>query len=141
MTDLPAYATRHNESPYQKLLGIVTEEVRPGYARATCRVRPELIHEGGVLNGGVIAAMADIALVMALFSDERVQPPAPTIQLSVSFLAPAREGDLAVAEAHILRRGNHVAFGEVNVTNGTTGQLIARASASCSVRLVQPSGD
>lgn len=128
------FAQRHNEMDYLQMLGIETRETRPGYAKLTCQVRDQLIHEGKMMNGGVFAAMADLAVVMALSADESLEPPFPTIQMNVNFLAPAREGDVVVAESRIRKQGSRVAFGEVDLTNEATGKLLATATVNCSVR-------
>ena len=91
-SQLPELVRRQSQSPYLKLLGLTVEEARIGYCRVTCTVRQELIHEGKMMNGGVTATMADIAVAMALLADPELQIPVPTIQMSISYLHPARLG-------------------------------------------------
>jgi uncharacterized protein (TIGR00369 family) len=52
----------------------------------------------------------------------------PTLELKVSFLAPARPGRF-VAEGQVLRKGKNVAFAEGRLFDGAD-ELVATASAT-----------
>ncbi|MDE3074959.1 MAG: PaaI family thioesterase [Chloroflexota bacterium] len=122
-----------NHSPFFQLLGLVVEEARPGYARLSCQARAELVHDGGILQGGVTATLADIAAVMGILSEEPPPAHVATVQLQINYLRPVGEGDLLLATAVILQRGKRLAFADVNVANSRSGELVAKASVTCSV--------
>ena len=52
---------RNNNNPYAKRLGIVVQEIGPGYARVTKTVEPEDCNPIGKTHGGVYFSMADTA--------------------------------------------------------------------------------
>ena len=86
-------------------LGMVLEEVRPGYARVRMRVRPDMLNGHGSCHGGLIFALADSAFAFACNSYGVVTVASGC---TIEFLAPAGEGDEleAVAEERS-REGRH----------------------------------
>src|SRR3712207_6878972 len=56
----PALAARLAADPLADLLGIVLEQVRPGYARAGMTVGPELLNAVGTAHGGATMALLDV---------------------------------------------------------------------------------
>lgn len=80
--------------------------------------------EGGYTHGGVLAALVDLAAecaVMAAFG-----APAPTIDLSIRYLAPTREEAL-VARGSLIRKGRSVTVAEARVER-EDGTLVATGS-------------
>jgi acyl-CoA thioesterase len=76
--------------------GIAIEEVREGYARVRMNVRPDMLNGHQSAHGGMIFALADTAFAYACNSrNETTVAQSATI----AFLAPARAGDVLVAEA------------------------------------------
>ncbi|MBV8688460.1 MAG: hydroxyphenylacetyl-CoA thioesterase PaaI [Alphaproteobacteria bacterium] len=72
------------------------EEAREGYARVAMRIRADMLNGHGTAHGGMIFALADSAFAYACNSRNLRTVAA---QASIVFLAPAREGDVLVAEA------------------------------------------
>ncbi len=67
MSDYPAYLRRLQSgekglNPFLDFFGIIMEELKEGYARFRMPVRPEYIQVAGIMQGGVIVAMADEAI-------------------------------------------------------------------------------
>jgi uncharacterized protein (TIGR00369 family) len=86
----------------------------------------------GVLQGGVLAAMADSAMASATITHARAAGRrvfTASIDMSTSFLAPARVGSVLECTAVVVQGGARVAFAEAEVTDDT-GVTIAKASAS-----------
>jgi acyl-CoA thioesterase len=76
--------------------GIAIEEVREGYARVRMKFRPDMLNGHQSAHGGMIFALADTAFAYACNSrNETTVAQSATI----AFLAPARAGDVLVAEA------------------------------------------
>jgi acyl-CoA thioesterase len=102
-------------------LGMVLEEVRPGYARLRMTVREDMLNGHGTCHGGVVFALADSAFAFACNSHGVVTVAAGC---SIEFLAPAHEGDelVAVAEERI-RRGRHGVY-DVDIRR-EGGELVA----------------
>lgn len=88
----------------------------------------ELCHAGGVVQGGFIAGMIDEAMAQAavIRSDLALVP--PTLELKVSFYAPAPPGRYE-AEGRVVHMGRTIAFLEGDLYRAD-GTAIARASAT-----------
>jgi len=104
------------DEPFHRYLGLTLDEVRPGFARIRLRfgeTTPRGI--GGSVHGGVLAAMVDIAMLRAVFSDMRPDDqPAGTADLNITYLRPAH-GPTVDAEASVLRKGRQLAVVEVEI--------------------------
>lgn len=83
-------------------------------------------------HGGVIAAMCDIAAHAAVAV--RLGAMAPTIDLRVDYLAPAR-GDL-VAKGKLLRLGRSIGRADVEIS-GADGKVVAAGRAAFSTLVAQ----
>lgn len=99
-----------------------------GRARLAYRAAPHMCHSGGVVQGGFVtgwidAAMAHAAIAMA---GDGVVP--MTLEIKVSFFAPARPG-LVVAEAWVEKRGRSTCFFEGQLTD-EDGRVLAKASST-----------
>jgi uncharacterized protein (TIGR00369 family) len=110
--------------PFAEFLGIRIASLDPAAARLTLTLRPELLnsHEGA--HGGVIMALADVALAVAAIARDGSAKGAHTVDMSVSFLGPA-QGTL-LAEGRCLRLGKTLAFSEGEVRD-ERGELVAKA--------------
>lgn len=102
-------------------LGMVIEEVRPGYARMTMKVRGDMVNGHDISHGGLIFSLADSAFAFACNSYNRA-----TVALSaaIEFLAPGRLGDVLTAEAEEQALGGKTGVYDVVVKN-QDGRLIA----------------
>ncbi len=106
--------------PYARLLGIELEQVVSGEATLTLTVRPELSQNHGVVHGGAIASLIDTAMAFAILTLIEPEERVTTVDLTVSFLRPAREGQMR-ATARVLRKGRRLltVSGEVTDQRGT----------------------
>ena len=75
---------------------LTLEEIREGYARVSMRVRADMLNGHRTAHGGMIFALADSAFAYACNSRNEVSV---AQNATIGFLAPAREGDVLVAEA------------------------------------------
>jgi acyl-CoA thioesterase len=101
VTDADETAAAVGEAMYARdrasqALGMALEEVRPGYARLSMTVRPDMLNGHGTCHGGIVFALADSAFAFACNSRDVLTVAAGC---SVEFLAQVREGDALVAEA------------------------------------------
>jgi|SRR4051812_15480991 acyl-CoA thioesterase len=77
-------------------LGIEVGEIRLGFARLRMPVRRDMLNGHEIVHGGLLFTLADTALAYAANSRNAV---AVTQNASISYLSPAREGELLIAEA------------------------------------------
>jgi acyl-CoA thioesterase len=102
-------------------LGMRLAGVRPGWARVTMRVRPDMVNGHGVCHGGIVFALGDSAFAFACNSHNESTVAAAA---SIDFLAGAREGDELTAEASELWRTRRNGIYEISVCN-QRGERIA----------------
>lgn len=114
-----------------RMFGMKVAKLRPGRATLTLDTRPRHSHPQGV-HGGVLAALADTALAMAIFT--RLPPAAwiSTVEMKINYLAPHQRGRLR-ADARVLRQGKRLAVGEVEIRN-SAGKLVAKSLLTYSIR-------
>jgi uncharacterized protein (TIGR00369 family) len=116
--------------PSAKLLGwrLVDCDATRGWVRIAFDGKRDFLNPAGFIQGGIQAAMLDDTMGPAvwLMTEGELYP--ATIDMSVSFLAPAKPGPL-FGEGTVLRLGSTIAFLEAKLLDGA-GWLIARATAS-----------
>ena len=90
----------------------------------------------GVIQGGLLAAMLDATLSPAVIATLGPGQYAPTTDLHVQFLRPARPGRLT-GRGRVVRRGKDIAFMAGELLD-ESGQLVAAATATAQIRAVSP---
>jgi uncharacterized protein (TIGR00369 family) len=119
-------------------LGVQVDDAGEGWVRLRVPVKDGLRNAAGApVHGGVLSALVDMAVGGALGTTHDNAAGGvgqATLDLNVSFLAAAGDGDI-VAEGRLLRRGRSVAFGEARITDGA-GKLVAVGRAT--YMLLQP---
>lgn len=131
--DIKQLANRIPRPYYMALLGTEVQEVRPdeGRVRVAYTGKQEFCNPGGFVQGGFLASMLDDAMGLAVVIQSRGELYPSTIDMNVSFLAPARAGRLVV-EAAVVKLGKTIGFVEGELRNGA-GEPVARGT--CSVRI------
>ncbi len=117
---------RAEKEPIASLLKIKLVELHPGYAKTSIKLLPEHQHVAGIVFGGIITAVADLAFYYAVNS---VKPHSVALDFNVHFISPPEIGDELIAEGKCVRSGRRVSFAEITVTN-QKGALIAKASGA-----------
>ena len=87
--------TMYERDPATQGLGIALAEIRPGYARMTMTVRPDMLNGHQSCHGGYIFLLADSAFAFACNSHNAVTVGAGC---TIDYLAPGRVGDVLTAE-------------------------------------------
>lgn len=108
-------------------LGIAVESLEEGRSRVSLVVRESMTNFHGTVHGTVLFALADVALALA--SNSRGQT-AFALDVSISFLRPARPGDRLVGEAVEVHAAGPTALYELSVRDEATGALVARAQGT-----------
>ncbi|PZC76311.1 acyl-coenzyme A thioesterase 13 [Helicoverpa armigera] len=89
------------------------------------QVGPEHLNQRGTLHGGFIAHLVDAVSTYALTTNEKVDTRGVSVELNVSYMSAAREGDNVEVEAITKKIGKKIAFLEVQVKNKDKNQLLA----------------
>ena len=119
--------SRQKLAPIARLVDAHIESVDPGRVRVRYAVKPEFMHPGNAVQGGIITVYADMAMAMAahtLCADGEFMA---TSQLSISFLAPVLKGPV-FGEGTVVKRGRSTFFMEA-VVKDAEGAELARATS------------
>jgi uncharacterized protein (TIGR00369 family) len=120
--------------PAAVLLGWELVEVDPelGTIEVAFQAGSEFTNPVGVIQGGFLAAMLDDTLGPALVATLPENQFAPTLDLHVQFLRPARPGRL-LGRGRVVQRGKEVCFlaGELVAPNG---KPVAVATATARIQ-------
>ncbi len=119
-----ALRARLAANPFVRFVGIQAPQLGRGYARFLLPFRPELANSIGLLQGGLIAALADETVAFALYSLVPAGETINTVEMKINFLAAVKEGEVE-AVARISKRGRTISLGEVEVRQGE--RLVAKA--------------
>ena len=117
-----------------RALGIEVVDAADGSATARMRVREDMVNGHGIVHGAFVFAVADTAFACACNSHGPVTVAAA---VDITFVAPARAGDLLEARAEERTRFGRSGIYDVTVRRGTdviaefrgTSRTIERPSA------------
>ena len=116
MFDYATYLKRLHEgdseiNPFLGFMGIRYETIRDGYARFRMTIRPEYLQGAGLVQGGIMVAMADESIAHAVMPLLKENEGLTTVELKSNFLAPVREGEL-LSEATVFKKGKSIIIGD-----------------------------
>jgi uncharacterized protein (TIGR00369 family) len=125
--------------PAAALLGWQAIQMRPGYVRVLYTAREDFYNPQGAVQGGFLAAMLDDAMGPAAFTLLPATDFAPTLEMSVSFLRPARAGTL-IAEGSVVHQSRRFMRLEGSLST-EDGELIATARATVVINRASEGGN
>lgn len=99
-----------------------------GSARIEYAASPAMCHSGGVVQGGFVTGWIDAAMAHAAIAMAGPGVVPMTLEIKVSFFAPARPGAV-FAEAWVEKRGRKTCFFEGRLRDGD-GKVLAKASST-----------
>ena len=111
--------------------GIELLDARLGEVDLQLDAEPRHMNLQGLLHGGMITALADTAMGLAVRTKLEPGTRHVTIQLSVQFLSPGGVGR-AVAHGRVIRAGRQIAHAEADIVDAA-GKLLARAQSSVAI--------
>jgi len=119
--------------PVAKTLGWSLRAIDPeaGTIEVGFTAGEAFVNPTGAVQGGFVAAMLDDTMGPAVFAMGKGEIFAPTLDLHVSFLKPARPGRF-VGKAKVVSLGKSVAFLEGELFDAD-GELVAKSTATARV--------
>ena len=120
-----------NANPFFGMLGVRVDRVDGGTGELSVEVRPGFCNGEGWVQGGLYTALADEAIVLAIYQALGEGESIATITESTSFLRGVNAGRLR-AVGRVVKRGRRVIFGEGQVFEGE-GKLCSVTTASYAV--------
>jgi uncharacterized protein (TIGR00369 family) len=125
--------------PAASLLGWQAIDIQPGYVRVQYTAREEFYNPQGNIQGGFLTAMLDDAMGPAAYTLLPEADFAPTLEISVSFLRPARAGTI-YAEGWIVHPSKRFMRLEGQLKS-EDGELIATAKATAVINRTNEGGN
>ncbi|MFZ1977751.1 MAG: PaaI family thioesterase [Bacteroidota bacterium] len=111
---------------FARQCGIRVDEVREGAAVCTMEVTKNHLNGLGIVMGGALFTLADLALSMAANSYGN---PAVTLNAFISYLHSCTKGTLTATAAQVSQTGK-ISVYRVNITD-ENGQTIAEMTGTC----------
>ena len=112
-----------------RTIGATLDSVEAGIVTITCPSDAGLTQQHGLMHGGVIASLVDVACGYAALS---VMPPARevlTVEFKIHFLKPAKT-DRVIAVGTVVQAGRTLTVCEGLVYDATRTRVLARMSAT-----------
>ena len=121
------------EAPITKLLGwkFLEFDASQQVIKVEMQARPEFINPAGFIHGGMLAAMLDETLSPALAATLGPGEFAPTLEIKVNFISPAKVGRV-LGTGRIVSRGRSICFMEGQL-HDEHGNLLATAMATSKI--------
>ena len=114
---------------FMRTLGATLESVESGTVTITCAFDERLTQQHGLLHGGLLASLVDVACGYAALS---VMPPdreVLTVEFKINFLKPAKT-DRLIAVGQVVQSGRTLTVCEGSVFDATRTRLLARMTAT-----------
>ena len=114
---------------FMRKLGATLESVEPGIVTITCSSDAELTQQHGLLHGGVVASLIDVACGYAALSVMPADREVLTVEFKVHFLKPAKT-ERVIAEGRVVQAGRTLIVCEGSAFDATRTVLLARMTAT-----------
>lgn len=117
-------------APFTELIGALLDEAGEGYSRLILTCGPQHIGPDGHVHGGVLTALMDSSVGIAISRlrgvEERARAPHATIEMNTTFFARANAGDNIVVEGRLSLSTDTILTGESEARIAESGQVLAR---------------
>ena len=111
-------AVKLANNPVVKFVGIQLLKVTAGHATLVLPFREELQNSMGLIQGGILGVLADVAGGVALYSvlADPAKVVIPTIEFKLNFLRPARQGEI-LGRGKVMHHGRQIALCQVDISS------------------------
>ncbi|XP_023019556.2 acyl-coenzyme A thioesterase 13 isoform X1 [Leptinotarsa decemlineata] len=118
-----------SRSGYEKCLQKVNvTHLEDGSCLAELRIGPEHVNPMGTLHGGLSATLVDSISSWALHSHRNGPNISVSVEMNMTYVKGAKEGEEIQIDAKTLKVGKTLAFLEVFIKNKSSGELLVRGS-------------
>jgi uncharacterized protein (TIGR00369 family) len=114
---------------FMRTLGAVLESIEPGTVTITCDFGEGLTQQHGLLHGGVVASLVDVACGYAALSVMPSDREVLTVEFKIHFLKPAKT-DRVIAVGQVIQAGRTLTVCEGSVFDATRTRVLARMTAT-----------
>jgi uncharacterized protein (TIGR00369 family) len=120
-----------NPCPYFELQQMAVKDLSRGTSLLEIRLENRHLQPFGIVHGGVFASLIDAAGFWAVFTQADPAVGMTTVDLTIHFLAPAKDGVL-IGKGKSIRLGRSLGLGEARVEN-EDGKLLAHGTTKVMV--------
>ena len=106
---------RMAKTDFDKHLGLKRVKRKKGYCKIKLNVRPKYLNKGGIVHGGVLATLCDVALAGAVETLMEKDEWCVTVQLQIEYMNPAMPDEPIFGYGKLIRKGKTLAFVEGGV--------------------------
>lgn len=112
-----------------RTIGASLEAVEPGSVTITCEADERLTQQHGLLHGGVLASLADVACGYAAMTRAPADHEVLTVEFKINFLKPAKT-DRLIAVGQVVQAGRTLTVCEATVYDSSRARVLARMTAT-----------
>lgn len=123
-----AVQQRFQASAFNEWFGTELVRFGDGEIEVSLVLKDHHLNPGGIIHGGVIASLLDIAIGLALRTRLPVEFAHVTTQLHINYLKPCRSGRVT-AIGTAIHQGRRTGYGEATLVDDRD-RMLARASGS-----------
>ncbi|WP_225775853.1 PaaI family thioesterase [Pseudomonas sp. Marseille-Q5115] len=122
--DIPAEVT---QSAFSQLLGCKVVSLEEGRAEVSLALTPPLRNRGGVLHGGALFSLVDIAMGLACSTSHGFDRQSVTLECKINYLRPVAEGEVTCV-GRVIHAGRRTLVVEAEVSQA--GKMVAKAQGT-----------
>lgn len=117
-----------NKQNFLTLIGAELEHVEAGKVVISCKHKDVLTQQHGLLHGGVIASLADVACGYAALTSMPEDCEVLSVEFKINIVRPASSSKL-IASGQVIKTGRTLVVAEASVTD-ENGDIIAKMLAT-----------
>ena len=114
---------------FMRSIGAVLEAVEAGTVTISCAAGETLTQQHGLLHGGVLASLADVACGYAALSLMPENKEVLTVEFKINFLKPAST-ERVLAVARVVQSGRTLTVCEASVFDSSQTNVVAKMTAT-----------
>ncbi|MCQ6276026.1 PaaI family thioesterase [Bacillus sp. V3B] len=117
--------TKFVDCPFDAFLRVKHERISETNLKVTMPIEPLYLNSIGVVHGGVICSLADIAMGNIFGADENSNQKMVTADINTTFLKPAK-GKVLIADAVVVKKGRTLNYIDCLIYNDQN-EVVAKA--------------
>ena len=114
---------------FMRTVGATLESVEPGTVTIACGFDAGLTQQHGLLHGGLLATLVDVACGYAALSVLPADREVLTVEFKINFLKPAKT-DRVIAVGQVVQAGRTLTVCEGTAVDSTRTRILARMTAT-----------
>jgi uncharacterized protein (TIGR00369 family) len=120
---------QENFADWVRALDPEVVDASPDHVLVRMPLTDKLARVGGIVSGQALAALADTTMVLSAVAHAGAFKPFATTDLHTQFLRPGA-GSAILCRAHVVRAGKALVFAQAEMSEETSGKLVATATAT-----------